>query len=106
MTEKPADPAPAMDITVHALRMASAITPNASEPAEVIANAAPIATWLGETTDEKAVLQQRLTAAYQQLDNQRGAGCEVGLFLERAQELCAFLDRGSAVARPTEKSAR
>jgi hypothetical protein len=106
MIDKPEGLESAMDITAHALRMASAITPNASEPAEVIANADPIAEWLAEAEDEQAVLQQRLTAAYQQLDNQRGASCEVGLFLKRAQELYAFLGRVDLSARPMGESVR
>jgi hypothetical protein len=79
------------DLTVHALRMASAITANASEPAEVIATAEPIAVWLAEAAGEQVLRRRRLVAAYQQLDNQRGASCEVGRFLERAQELYVFL---------------
>lgn len=98
-TDEPEDPT-ALDITTHALRMASAITFNAGEPAEVIANAGPIMAWLNEAGDEQADLQRRLVAAYQQLENQRGAGCEVGRFLERAQELYAFLSRADTAPPP------
>lgn len=84
------------DLTMHALRMASVITANAAEPAEVIANAEPVAAWLAEGDDDKAVRERRLVAAYQQLDNLRGASCEVGRFLERAQDLYVFLRQGPA----------
>jgi hypothetical protein len=106
MIDKPDGLASATDINAHALRMASAITANASEPAEVIANAEPIALWLAAGDDEQALLRQRLTAAYQQLDNQRGASCEVSRFLERAEELYTFLDRGNTAAPPVDASAR
>jgi hypothetical protein len=89
-------PTSALDIAAHALRMASAITSNASEPAAVIANAEPIVIWLTVADDEQADLQRRLAGAYQQLDNQRGASCEVGLFLERAQTLHTFLAQATA----------
>lgn len=84
------------DLTVHALRMASAITANASEPADVIANTGPIAAWLADDGDGPEALSWRLIAAYQQLDNQRGASSEVGRFLERAQELYVFLHQMGA----------
>jgi hypothetical protein len=106
MIDKPETLASAMDITAHAVRMASAITANSSEPAEVIANADPIAVWLAEADGEQAVLQRRLAAAYQQVENQRGASCEVGRFLERAQELYTFLGRVGTAARSTGESAR
>jgi hypothetical protein len=100
MIDKPEDLASAMDVAAHALRMASAITSNASEPAAVIGNADPIVVWLAVANDEQADLQRRVVAAYQQLDNQRGAGCEVGLFLERVRKLYAFLCRVDTAARP------
>jgi hypothetical protein len=102
--DKSEDPASAMDITAHALRMASAITANASEPAAVIANADPIMVWLAD--DERADLERRLAAAYQQLDNQRGASCEVGLFLQRAQELYTFLRQFNTTADPRKDAVR
>jgi ribulose 1,5-bisphosphate carboxylase large subunit-like protein len=105
MIDKTEDPASEMDFTVHALRMASAITSNASEPAAVIANAEPIAVWL-TIADEQADLRRRLAAAYQQLENQRGAGCEVGLFLGRAEELYTFLCQVDTATRPVEDAAR
>jgi hypothetical protein len=104
MIDKSEDLASTMDITAHALRMASAITANASEPAEVIANADPIMVWLAD--DERADLDRRLAAAYQQLDNQRGASCEVGLFLQRAQELYTFLHQFDTAARLGEDAVR
>lgn len=91
MIDKPESLLPAMDITAHALRIASAITPTPSEPTEVIAHADPVLAWLIGADDEPVAQRRRLTAAYQQLDNQRGASCEVGRFLERAQVLYAFL---------------
>lgn len=83
------------DLTMHALRMAGVITANAGEPAEVIANAEPIVAWLAEGDDDQAVRERRLVAAYQQLDNLRGASCEVGRFLERAEDLYKFLRGGT-----------
>jgi hypothetical protein len=100
MIDNPEDPASATDITAHAVRMASAITSNASEPAAVIANADPIVIWLAVANDHRADMQRRLAAAYQQLDNQRGVSCEVGRFLERAQELYTYLCRVDTAARP------
>jgi hypothetical protein len=105
MIDKPEDPASAMNVTAHALRMASAIASNASEPAAVIANADPIMAWLTVAGGEQADLRRRLAAAYQQLDNQRGASCEVGLFMERAQALYTFLCRADTAARPGEDAA-
>jgi hypothetical protein len=92
------------DLTVRNLRMASAITANASEPAEVIATAEPIVAWLAEADGEQVLLRWRLVAAYQQLDNQRGASCEVGRFLERAQELYAFPGRADTEGPPVAES--
>jgi hypothetical protein len=86
----------AADLAVHSLRMGSAITANASEPAEVIVNAEAIAAWLAEADGQQVRLRRRLVAAYQQMDNQRGASCEVGRFLERAQELYDYLSRAGA----------
>jgi hypothetical protein len=106
MIDKPEDPASAMDVTAHALRMASAIASNASEPAAVIANADPIVVWLTVAGREQADLRRRLAAAYQQVDNQRSASCEVGLFLERAEALYTFLCRADTAARPGEDAAR
>ncbi|MCW2863075.1 MAG: hypothetical protein JWP48_4783 [Actinoallomurus sp.] len=105
MTEKPEDPASAEAIAAHALRMASAITSNPSEPAAVIINADPIMVWLAVAGDEPADLHRRLAAAYQQLENQRGASCEVGLFLGRAQELYTFVCRADTAARPMKDAA-
>jgi hypothetical protein len=106
LIDKPKDISSALDIAAHALRMASAITSNASEPAAVIANAEPIVIWLTVADDEQADLQRRLAGAYQQLDNQRGASCEVGLFLERAQTLHTFLAQADRAARPMKDTAR
>jgi hypothetical protein len=106
MIENPEDLASATDVIAHALRMASAITSNASEPAEVIANVDPIVVWLAVADGEQADLRRRLAAAYQQLDNQRGASCEVGRFLERAEALYTFVCRADTATRPRENAAR
>jgi hypothetical protein len=103
MIDKPEDPASAMNVTAHALRMASAIASNASEPAAVTANADPTMAWL--TGGEQADLRRRPVTAYQQLDNQRGASCEVGVFLERAQALYTFLCQADTAARPGDDAA-
>jgi hypothetical protein len=70
MIDKPEDPASAMNVTAHALRMSGAIASNAREPAAVIANADPTMAWL--TGGEQADLRRRLVTAYQQRDNQHG----------------------------------
>ncbi|HEY0688481.1 MAG TPA: hypothetical protein VGD71_05515 [Kribbella sp.] len=106
MIDKPEDPASVMDVTAHALRMASAIASNASEPAAVIANVDPIVVWLTVAGGEQADLRRRLAAAYQQVDNQRRASCEIGLFLERAEALYTFLCRADTAARPGEDATR
>jgi hypothetical protein len=103
MIDKPEDPASAMNVTAHALRMASAIASNAREPVAVIANADPTMACL--TGGEQAGRRRRLVTAYQQLDNQRGASCEVGLFMERAQALYTFLCRADTAARPGDDAA-
>ena len=100
MIDKLEEPACALDVTVHALRIASAISSNASEPSEVIANAESVLVWLSLADEDPADLRRRMVAAYQQLDNQRGAGCEAGLFLKRAHELYAFLCRADTIPPP------
>ena len=100
MMDKPDEPASALDVTAHALRIASAISSNASEPSEVIANAESVLVWLALADEDPADLRRRLVAAYQQLDNQRGAGCEAGLFLKRAHELYVFLCRADTAPPP------
>jgi hypothetical protein len=87
------------DLIAHALYLGSAITDTASEPAEVIANAKPIADWLARADTDDVDFGHRLTAIYQQLHNQRGVGCEVHLFVERAQILYRFLIETPPAAR-------
>ncbi|HEY7485723.1 MAG TPA: hypothetical protein VH912_14760 [Streptosporangiaceae bacterium] len=106
MTDKSINPMPpeGRDLIAHALYLGSAITDTASEPAEVITNAKPIAAWLagGETDGadgDDDDLDLRLTAIYQQLQNQRGIGCEVNLFVERAELLYRFLAASPPAAR-------
>jgi hypothetical protein len=109
---EPGHPATAdsLSLIAHALYLGSAITDTASEPSEVIANAKPIADWLAQSDADgadgpaadsaDADFDRRLVAAYQQLSNQRGVGCEVHLFVERAQQLYRFLRETPAAPTP------
>lgn len=98
MNDKPVSPVlpEGRDLIAHALYLGSAITDAAAEPAEVIANAKPIAAWLAAGDGDD--LDRRLIAGYQQLNNQRGVGCEVNLFVERAETLYRFLCETTAPA--------